>query len=76
MKVNFLLQPSPKMQSDLKRTYLIYSRGLMPDDLQLGSLHIDPANPVDSDENKRFRCPIGYVIPQYHLQPLTQHLCA
>jgi hypothetical protein len=40
-----------------KRTYLVYSRGLMPTDLPLGSLFIDPANPLDG-ERKRFICPL------------------
>lgn len=39
------------MLGEQTRTYLLYSRGLMPDDLTLGSLHLDPANPID-DENK------------------------
>ncbi|KAK6352578.1 hypothetical protein TWF730_009402 [Orbilia blumenaviensis] len=36
-----------------KKTYLVYSRGLLPEDLKLGSLYIDPANPLDG-ERKRF----------------------
>jgi len=39
-----------------KRTYLVYSRGLNPEDLTLGSLHLDPANPLES-ERKSFPFP-------------------
>ncbi|XTI83114.1 hypothetical protein V2W45_1358774 [Cenococcum geophilum] len=45
------------MNTYQKRTYFVYSRGLMPDDLRLGSLYIDPANPLDG-EQKRFMCPL------------------
>lgn len=41
------------MYSEQKRTYLVYSRGLLPEDLKLGSLYLDPANPLDG-EHKRF----------------------
>jgi len=37
------------MQTKQTYTYLLYSRGLMPGDLTLGSLHLDPANPIDSE---------------------------
>lgn len=37
------------MIGEQTRTYLLYSRGLMPDDLTLGSLHLDPANPIDNE---------------------------
>ncbi|RAL12482.1 uncharacterized protein BO97DRAFT_443094 [Aspergillus homomorphus CBS 101889] len=35
--------------------YLVYSRGLRPEDLQLGSLCLDPTNPVD-DPRKIHQC--------------------
>ncbi|KAK6359277.1 hypothetical protein TWF696_000440 [Orbilia brochopaga] len=41
------------MIAEQKRTYLVYSRGLLPEDLKLGSLYLDPANPLDG-ERKRF----------------------
>lgn len=37
------------MNTGQTQTYLLYSRGLMPDDLTLGSLHLDPTNPIDSE---------------------------
>jgi hypothetical protein len=40
------------MNTHQKRTYLVYSRGLMPSGMTLGSLYLDPANPLD-DERKR-----------------------
>jgi hypothetical protein len=46
------------MNGKQKRTYLVYSRGLLPDDLKLGSLYLDPANPLDG-ENKRSESPFG-----------------
>ena len=46
------------MNTIQKRTYLVYSRGLMPEDLKLGSLYLDPANPVDG-EQKRFECSLS-----------------
>jgi len=54
------------MATDQKRTYLVYSRGLLPEDLTLGSLYLDPANPLDG-EQKRFECPLQ----QPDLQPWT-----
>lgn len=41
------------MHGEPKRTYLVYSRGLLPEDLRLGSLYLDPTNPLDG-EHKRF----------------------
>jgi len=46
-----------KMNTYQTRTYLVYSRGLSPEDLTLGSLYLDPANPLDG-EHKRFECPL------------------
>ncbi len=42
------------MKTDHDRTYLVYSRGLQPDMLPLGSLFLDPANPL-GHEKKRYR---------------------
>ncbi|KAF8860763.1 hypothetical protein BDZ45DRAFT_298246 [Acephala macrosclerotiorum] len=41
------------MHGTQKRTYLVYSRGMQPDEMLLGSLYLDPANPLDG-ERKRF----------------------
>ncbi|PQE08860.1 Metacaspase-1 protein [Rutstroemia sp. NJR-2017a BBW] len=46
------------MSGQQKRTYLVYSRGLLPQDLKLGSLYLDPANPLDG-EYKRFESVLG-----------------
>lgn len=43
------------MNTQQKRTYLVYSRGLSRKDIALGSLYLDPANPLDG-ERKRFEC--------------------
>jgi hypothetical protein len=52
-----------------KNTYLIYTRGLMTEDLALGSLHLDPANPTDH-VRKSFRLETPYVYhPHTHIHP-------
>ncbi|KAK4235080.1 hypothetical protein C8A03DRAFT_18122 [Achaetomium macrosporum] len=43
------------MDTHQKKTFLVYSQGLMPGDLTLGSLYLNPANPLD-DERKRLEC--------------------
>ncbi|OTB07901.1 hypothetical protein M426DRAFT_317408 [Hypoxylon sp. CI-4A] len=42
------------MAHSQKRTYLAYSRGFLPEQLPLGSLFVDPANPL-GHERKRWR---------------------
>ncbi|KAB5550886.1 hypothetical protein GE09DRAFT_153509 [Coniochaeta sp. 2T2.1] len=46
------------MKTDQDRTYLVYSRGLQPDKLPLGSLFLDPANPL-GHERKRWRADVS-----------------
>ncbi|KAB5576045.1 hypothetical protein GE09DRAFT_613687 [Coniochaeta sp. 2T2.1] len=46
------------MKTDQDRTYLVYSRGLQPDKLPLGSLFLDPANPL-GHERKRCRADVS-----------------
>ncbi|KAF7184206.1 hypothetical protein CNMCM7691_004831 [Aspergillus felis] len=46
------------MNTDQKRSYLVYSRGLKAEDLRLGSLYVDPANPLDNWEQKAYICPL------------------
>jgi hypothetical protein len=53
-----------------KNTYLIYTRGLMTEDLTLGSLHLDPANPTDH-VRKSFRLETPYVSPPSYAHPLS-----
>jgi hypothetical protein len=40
------------MLAQQKRTFLVYSRGLLPADLRLGSLYLDPANPLDGEHRR------------------------
>ncbi|PVH71737.1 hypothetical protein DL98DRAFT_660473 [Cadophora sp. DSE1049] len=69
------------MNTYQKRTYLVYSRGLLPEDLTLGSLYLDPANPLDG-EQKRFECRLRqsdlhtWTGEQEHDEPCTLNLVA
>jgi hypothetical protein len=40
------------MNTQQKRTYLVYGRGFQPDDLKLGSLYLDPANPLEGERKR------------------------
>jgi hypothetical protein len=40
--------------AEQKRTFLPYQRGIDPEALKLGSLYLDPFNPVDGGEATRF----------------------
>lgn len=42
------------MPPQQKRTFLPYSRGINPEDLRLGSLYLNPLDPDDGLESKRF----------------------
>jgi hypothetical protein len=44
----------PNSAGEEKRTFLPYSRGIQPKDLRVGSLYIDPVNPVGGVEDQRF----------------------
>ncbi|RAK77810.1 uncharacterized protein BO72DRAFT_485674 [Aspergillus fijiensis CBS 313.89] len=44
-------------ECDRDQPFLVYSRGLRPEILKLGSLCLDPANPV-GDSQKIYQCPI------------------
>jgi hypothetical protein len=59
------------MDTRQKRTYLVYSRGLMASEMTLGSLYLDPANPLD-DERKRADYPIRRVM-QSTLEKVLTH---
>ena len=49
------------MNISQKRTFLVYSRGLSDDDMSLGNLYLDPANPLDI-EQKRFELPRKFLL--------------
>jgi hypothetical protein len=51
----------PKGAGEEKRTFLPYSRGIPVKDLRVGSLFLDPVNPVGGDERKRFEYREKYV---------------
>jgi len=58
-----------------KRTFLVYSRGLSDDDMSLGSLYLDPANPLDI-EQKRFELPHKLAdIKEWLRQPQRDEPC-
>ncbi|PYI18600.1 hypothetical protein BO99DRAFT_443660 [Aspergillus violaceofuscus CBS 115571] len=53
----WILWPYKMNEHDRGRPFLVYSRGLRPGKLPLGSLCLDPANPV-GDSRKIYQCPI------------------
>ena len=42
------------MPPQQKRSFLPYERGINPEDLRLGSLYLNPLDPDDGLESKRF----------------------
>jgi hypothetical protein len=42
------------MAPEQKRTFLPYQRGIDPEALKLGSLYLNPLDPVDGLESTRF----------------------
>ncbi|PYI35499.1 hypothetical protein BP00DRAFT_453881 [Aspergillus indologenus CBS 114.80] len=53
----WILWPYKMNEHNRVRPFLVYSRGLRPENLPLGSLCLDPANPV-GDSRKIYQCPI------------------
>jgi hypothetical protein len=42
------------LRGQQKRTFLTYERAVLPEDLRLGSLYLNPLEPVDGLERDRF----------------------
>jgi hypothetical protein len=47
------------------RTFLPYLRGIDPEALRIGSLYLNPLNPDDGLEDKRFEFLQGYVLDSH-----------